>query len=163
MCVCPAVWGYSILSVTLVSACALTSVFVVPLMRTRFMRRVLIYFIALSIGTLLSTAILQLLPEVQYPSTHFHPNTPNQPQIKINLRGVSGIVAFFLLSSFTQCFLLFIHNKTPLTTVKTPLNLVVSSSFPVAFISSMNVLLVHFFFRNIKAVKNFCSMSVLLV
>ncbi|XP_067295495.1 metal cation symporter ZIP14 isoform X2 [Pseudorasbora parva] len=57
------VWGYSILSVTLVSAFALTSVFVVPLMRTRFMRRVLIYFISLSIGTLLSTAILQLLPE----------------------------------------------------------------------------------------------------
>jgi len=64
VCVCPAVWGYSILSVTLVSAFALTSVFVVPLMRTRFMHRVLIYFIALSIGTLLSTAILQLLPEV---------------------------------------------------------------------------------------------------
>ncbi|KAK7164139.1 hypothetical protein R3I94_002762 [Phoxinus phoxinus] len=57
------VWGYSILSVTVVSAFALTSVFVVPLMRTRFMRRALIYFIALSIGTLLSTAILQLLPE----------------------------------------------------------------------------------------------------
>ncbi|KTG39985.1 hypothetical protein cypCar_00008900 [Cyprinus carpio] len=32
-------------------------------MKTRFMRRILIYFIALSIGTLLSTAILQLLPE----------------------------------------------------------------------------------------------------
>ncbi|XP_026100533.1 metal cation symporter ZIP14 isoform X1 [Carassius auratus] len=57
------VWGYSFLSVTLISAFALTGVFVAPLMRTRFMRRVLIYFIALSIGTLLSTAILQLLPE----------------------------------------------------------------------------------------------------
>ncbi|TRY98703.1 hypothetical protein DNTS_018329 [Danionella cerebrum] len=58
------VWGYSVLSVTLVSLFALTGVFVVPLMRTRFMRRTLIYFIALSIGTLLSTSILQLLPEV---------------------------------------------------------------------------------------------------
>ncbi|XP_051527322.1 metal cation symporter ZIP14 isoform X2 [Myxocyprinus asiaticus] len=57
------VWGYAILSVTLVSAFALTAVFVVPLMRTRFMRRTLIFFIALSIGTLFSTAILQLLPE----------------------------------------------------------------------------------------------------
>uniref|UniRef100_A0A8C1Y1Z1 Metal cation symporter ZIP14 n=1 Tax=Cyprinus carpio TaxID=7962 RepID=A0A8C1Y1Z1_CYPCA len=57
------VWGYSFLSVTLISAFALTGVFVAPLMRTRFMRRILIYFIALSIGTLLSTAILQLLPE----------------------------------------------------------------------------------------------------
>ncbi|KTF90426.1 hypothetical protein cypCar_00025489 [Cyprinus carpio] len=58
------VWGYSVLSVTLISAFALTAVFVVPLMRTRFMRRTLIFFIALSIGTLFSTAILQLLPEV---------------------------------------------------------------------------------------------------
>ncbi|XP_056601345.1 metal cation symporter ZIP14 isoform X2 [Triplophysa dalaica] len=57
------VWGYSILSVTVVSVFALTSVFVVPLMRTRFMRRTLVFFIALSIGTLFSTAILQLLPE----------------------------------------------------------------------------------------------------
>ncbi|XP_043095096.1 metal cation symporter ZIP14 isoform X2 [Puntigrus tetrazona] len=57
------VWGYSVLSVTLISAFALTGVFVVPLMRSRFMRRTLVYFIALSIGTLLSTSILQLLPE----------------------------------------------------------------------------------------------------
>ncbi len=112
VCVCPAVWGYSVLSVTLISAFALTAVFVVPLMRTRFMRRTLIYFIALSIGTLFSTAILQLLPEVQYPSTQTHPNTPNQPWIKINLKVLSGIVTFFLLSSFTQCFLPF-NTKHP--------------------------------------------------
>ncbi|KAI5088127.1 zinc transporter ZIP14 precursor [Silurus meridionalis] len=58
------VWGFAVLSVTVVSAFSLTAVFVVPLMRTRFMRRVLVFFIALSIGTLFSTAIFQLLPEV---------------------------------------------------------------------------------------------------
>ncbi|XP_053336851.1 metal cation symporter ZIP14 isoform X2 [Clarias gariepinus] len=57
------VWGFSVLSVTVVSVFALTGVFVVPLMRTRFMRRVLVFFIALSIGTLFSTAVFQLLPE----------------------------------------------------------------------------------------------------
>ncbi|XP_046871691.1 metal cation symporter ZIP14 isoform X2 [Hypomesus transpacificus] len=57
------VWGFSLLSVTLVSAFSLTGVFLVPLMRTRHMRRALIYFIALSIGTLFSTAVFQLLPE----------------------------------------------------------------------------------------------------
>ncbi|XP_047674016.1 metal cation symporter ZIP14 isoform X2 [Tachysurus fulvidraco] len=57
------VWGFSVLSVTIVSVFALTGVFVVPLMRTRFMRRVLVFFIALSIGTLFSTAVFQLLPE----------------------------------------------------------------------------------------------------
>ncbi|XP_076854001.1 metal cation symporter ZIP14 isoform X3 [Brachyhypopomus gauderio] len=57
------VWGFSVLSVTVVSLFALTGVWVVPLMRSHFMRRVLIFFIALSIGTLFSTAIFQLLPE----------------------------------------------------------------------------------------------------
>ncbi|KAJ8263512.1 hypothetical protein COCON_G00159690 [Conger conger] len=58
------VWGFSVLSVTLVSVFALTGVFVVPCMKTRFMRLVLVYFIALSIGTLFSTAAFQLLPEM---------------------------------------------------------------------------------------------------
>ncbi|KAJ8285928.1 hypothetical protein GJAV_G00032570 [Gymnothorax javanicus] len=57
------VWGFSVLSVTLVSLFALTGIFVVPCMKTRFMRLVLDFFIALSIGTLFSTAVFQLLPE----------------------------------------------------------------------------------------------------
>ncbi|XP_006625624.1 metal cation symporter ZIP14 isoform X2 [Lepisosteus oculatus] len=57
------VWGFGFVSVTVVSAFSLTGVFVVPCMKTRFMRRVLIYFIALSIGTLYSTAVFQLMPE----------------------------------------------------------------------------------------------------
>ncbi|XP_010901682.1 metal cation symporter ZIP14 isoform X2 [Esox lucius] len=57
------VWGFSFLSVTLVSAFSLTGAFLVPLMKTRHMRRALVYFIALSIGTLYSTAVFQLLPE----------------------------------------------------------------------------------------------------
>ncbi|KAK6305994.1 hypothetical protein J4Q44_G00229190 [Coregonus suidteri] len=61
------VWGFSFLSVTLVSAFSLTGVFLVPLMRTSHMRRALIYFIALSIGTLYSTAVFQMLPEVREP------------------------------------------------------------------------------------------------
>ncbi|KAJ7993739.1 hypothetical protein DPEC_G00257810 [Dallia pectoralis] len=58
------VWGFSFLSVTLVSAFSLGGAFLVPLMKTRHMRRALVYFIALSIGTLYSTAVFQLLPEV---------------------------------------------------------------------------------------------------
>ncbi|XP_061586684.1 metal cation symporter ZIP14 isoform X2 [Cololabis saira] len=57
------VWGFSLLSVTLISACSLTGVFIVPLMRTRCVKHVLSFFIALAVGTLSSTAILQLLPE----------------------------------------------------------------------------------------------------
>lgn len=58
------VWGFSFLSVTVINAFSLTGVFIVPLMKTRYMKYALAFFIALAIGTLLSTAILQLLPEV---------------------------------------------------------------------------------------------------
>ncbi|XP_056447787.1 metal cation symporter ZIP14-like isoform X2 [Gadus chalcogrammus] len=57
------VWGFSFLSVTLVSVFSLTGAVLVPLMTSRYMRRALAYFIALSIGTLFSTAVFQLLPE----------------------------------------------------------------------------------------------------
>ncbi|XP_049434509.1 metal cation symporter ZIP14 isoform X2 [Epinephelus fuscoguttatus] len=57
------VWGFSFLSVTVINAFALTGVFIMPLMKTRYMKYVLIFFIALAIGTLYSNAILQLLPE----------------------------------------------------------------------------------------------------
>ncbi|KAM7391118.1 hypothetical protein PAMP_021834 [Pampus punctatissimus] len=57
------VWGFSFLSVTVVSVFSLTGVFIVPFMKSRYMKYVIIFFIALAIGTLYSTAILQLLPE----------------------------------------------------------------------------------------------------
>ncbi|XP_040011418.1 metal cation symporter ZIP14 isoform X2 [Xiphias gladius] len=57
------VWGFSFLSVTVINAFSLTGVVVVPLMKTRYMKYVITLFIALAIGTLYSTAILQLLPE----------------------------------------------------------------------------------------------------
>ncbi|XP_062273438.1 metal cation symporter ZIP14 isoform X2 [Scomber scombrus] len=57
------VWGFAFLSVTVVSAFSLTGVFIVPLTKTRYMKHALVFFIALAIGTLYSTAILQLLPE----------------------------------------------------------------------------------------------------
>ncbi|XP_029366963.1 metal cation symporter ZIP14 isoform X2 [Echeneis naucrates] len=57
------VWGFSFLSVTVINAFSLTGVFIVPLMKTHYMKYLITFFIALAIGTLYSTAILQLLPE----------------------------------------------------------------------------------------------------
>ncbi|XP_059192970.1 metal cation symporter ZIP14 isoform X2 [Centropristis striata] len=57
------VWGFSFLSVTVINLFSLTGVFIMPLMKTRYMKHALTFFIALAIGTLYSTAILQLLPE----------------------------------------------------------------------------------------------------
>ncbi|XP_071340034.1 metal cation symporter ZIP14 isoform X2 [Trachinotus anak] len=57
------VWGFSFLSVTVINAFSLTGVVIMPLMKTHYMKYALIFFIALAIGTLYSTAVLQLLPE----------------------------------------------------------------------------------------------------
>uniref|UniRef100_A0A1A7WQH1 Solute carrier family 39 (Zinc transporter), member 14 n=1 Tax=Iconisemion striatum TaxID=60296 RepID=A0A1A7WQH1_9TELE len=58
------VWGYGILCVTLISLCSLIGASVVPFMRKTFYKRLLLYFIALAIGTLYSNALFQLIPEV---------------------------------------------------------------------------------------------------
>ncbi|XP_061837729.1 metal cation symporter ZIP14 [Nerophis lumbriciformis] len=57
------VWGFSFLSVSVINVFALTGVFMVPVMKTRYMKHCFTFFIALAIGTLYSTAVLQLLPE----------------------------------------------------------------------------------------------------
>lgn len=58
------VWGYGILCVTLISLCSLVGASVVPFMKKTFYKRLLLYFIALAIGTLYSNALFQLIPEV---------------------------------------------------------------------------------------------------
>ncbi|XP_075063227.1 metal cation symporter ZIP14 isoform X2 [Mixophyes fleayi] len=57
------VWGFGFLAVTVISLSSLLGVFVAPCVGRPIFRRMLIYFIALSIGTLLSNALLQLIPE----------------------------------------------------------------------------------------------------
>ncbi|XP_041855172.1 metal cation symporter ZIP14 isoform X1 [Melanotaenia boesemani] len=57
------VWGYGILCVTLISLCSLIGASVVPFMKRTFYKRLLLYFIALAIGTLYSNALFQLIPE----------------------------------------------------------------------------------------------------
>lgn len=60
-----AVWGFGFLSVSLINLASLLGVLVLPCTEKAFFSRVLTYFIALSIGTLLSNALFQLIPEVQ--------------------------------------------------------------------------------------------------
>lgn len=57
-------WGYGLLCVTVISLCSLLGASVVPFMKKTFYKRLLLYFIALAIGTLYSNALFQLIPEV---------------------------------------------------------------------------------------------------
>ncbi|KAG8441125.1 hypothetical protein GDO86_006754 [Hymenochirus boettgeri] len=57
------VWGFGLLCITVISLFSLLGVLVAPCVEKPVFRRLLIYFIALSIGSLLSNALLQLIPE----------------------------------------------------------------------------------------------------
>ncbi|XP_032327077.1 zinc transporter ZIP14 isoform X3 [Camelus ferus] len=57
------VWGFGFLSVSVINLASLLGVLVLPCTEKAFFSRVLTYFIALSIGTLLSNALFQLIPE----------------------------------------------------------------------------------------------------
>lgn len=63
----PSVWGFSFLSVTAINAFSLTGVLITPVTKTYYVKYLFIFFIALAIGTLFSTAILQFIPEVWHP------------------------------------------------------------------------------------------------
>ncbi|XP_069473864.1 metal cation symporter ZIP14 isoform X2 [Ambystoma mexicanum] len=57
------VWGFGFLTISVINLASLLGVFIVPCTKKPFFRWILLYFIALSIGTLFSTALFQLLPE----------------------------------------------------------------------------------------------------
>uniref|UniRef100_A0A8V5H562 Metal cation symporter ZIP14 n=1 Tax=Melopsittacus undulatus TaxID=13146 RepID=A0A8V5H562_MELUD len=57
------VWGFGLLCVTIISLCSLVGASIVPFMRKTFYKRLLLYLLALAIGTLYSNALFQLIPE----------------------------------------------------------------------------------------------------
>nr|DBA30175.1 TPA: hypothetical protein GDO54_006190 [Pyxicephalus adspersus] len=57
------VWGFGFAAITVINLSSLLGVLFAPCIERPVFRRMLIYFIALSIGTLLSNALLQLIPE----------------------------------------------------------------------------------------------------
>lgn len=71
-----AVWGYGLLCVTVISLCSLMGASVVPFMKKTFYKRLLLYFIALAIGTLYSNALFQLIPEVWQARAFSHRRMP---------------------------------------------------------------------------------------
>lgn len=62
---CPTVWGYGFLAVTLINLASLLGLLLIPFTKKSYFPKVLTYFIGLAIGTLFSNAVLQLIPEVE--------------------------------------------------------------------------------------------------
>jgi len=57
------VWGFGLLSVTIISLCSLVGIGILPMVNRSFYNKVLLYLIALAVGTLSSNAVFQLIPE----------------------------------------------------------------------------------------------------
>ena len=59
------VWGYSLLCVTIINICSLMGLVFLPLMKKDYYSRLLMYMVALAVGTLAGSSILFLIPEVR--------------------------------------------------------------------------------------------------
>ena len=57
------VWGYGFLSVTLINLCAILGIVFLPLMKRRFYQAMLLFMVALAVGTLSGSSLLVLIPE----------------------------------------------------------------------------------------------------
>ena len=56
-------WGFGLLAVTIISLCSLVGISLLPLMKSECYDKVLLYLIALAVGTLSSNAIFHLIPK----------------------------------------------------------------------------------------------------
>lgn len=67
-----AVWLYSSLSITAISACGLLGVAVIPIMHKTYYNHLLQFLVALAVGTLCGDALLHLMPHAMSPLEHDH-------------------------------------------------------------------------------------------
>ena len=58
-------WGYSFLFVTLINLCSLLGATVLPCMNLKIYKVVLMFLVALAVGTLVGSGLLILIPEVR--------------------------------------------------------------------------------------------------
>jgi hypothetical protein len=57
-------WGYGFLFVTIINICSLSGAVVLPCMNKTFYQKVLIFLVALAVGSLAASGLLVLIPEV---------------------------------------------------------------------------------------------------
>ncbi|XP_026483799.1 zinc transporter foi [Vanessa tameamea] len=67
-----AVWLYSSLSITAISACGLLGVAVIPIMHKTYYNHLLQFLVALAVGTLCGDALLHLMPHAMSPMEDDH-------------------------------------------------------------------------------------------
>ncbi|CAD5124296.1 unnamed protein product [Dimorphilus gyrociliatus] len=88
------IWGYSILSVTVISCASLLGALFHPLSKTKIYKKVLAFMVCLAIGTLVASAILVLIPEaLELTEGSEHTATYENRCVVV----LAGIYGFFLV------------------------------------------------------------------
>lgn len=105
----PMVWIYSNLAVTLISACGVLGLAVIPIMQKWFYQPLLQFLVALAVGTLAGDALLHLLPHAMSPRhnhdeqeahihTHGHgDNSQHDENMWKGFVAMLGLIFFFLM------------------------------------------------------------------
>lgn len=96
-----AVWLYSSLSITAISACGLLGVAVIPIMHKTYYNHLLQFLVALAVGTLCGDALLHLMPHAMSPSHDHGHETGVDTKVSHNdgmwkgLAAMLGVVFFY--------------------------------------------------------------------
>lgn len=94
-------WMYSLLAITIISACGIFGLLVIPVMQKRFYQPLLQFLVALAVGTLAGDALLHLLPHAMMSSDHHAGGEEHHHQHDENMwKGVVamlGLILFFFV------------------------------------------------------------------
>ncbi|OAF70742.1 BCG-induced integral membrane protein [Intoshia linei] len=113
------VYLYSTISITIISLLSLCGVFLIFFRRTEFYNKVIIFMIALAIGTLLSDAILHLIPEVF--GAHHHGPDNEKSTLAIHIKGLTillGVIFLFHIEYLIKKIFQMTKEKTKTTEQK---------------------------------------------
>ena len=75
-------WGYGILFVTAINLCSLGGLVVLPFIHHSLYKKILIYMIALAVGTLCGSSLLFLIPEVSLSFVHSFLKKPHEKLVR---------------------------------------------------------------------------------
>jgi len=92
------VWGYGVLSITVISLTSLLAIAIIPLMGRSIYKKLMSFLVALAVGTLSGDALLHLIPHA-FLSSHADGDTGDRHKMNVYKSCVimAGIYVFFMV------------------------------------------------------------------
>jgi len=90
------VWGYGILSITVISLTSLLAIAIIPLMGHSIYKKIMSFLVALAVGTLSGDALLHLIPHA-FESGHSDHGEGHKQNIYKSCVILAGIYVFFMV------------------------------------------------------------------